>query len=691
MSYRITELDPLLKKFDSDINARMKQYEDKKKSLLMNFDSLVDFANGHAYYGIHKVDGGWYYREWAPGAEKMYFMGEFNNWNKTSHPMKKLDNGNFEIFLEGEDALWNGCLIKAIVIHDGQTLERIPTYATRVVQDKETTAWCAQVWDVYEAFDWEDQEFEGEEIPLIYECHIGMAQNKYGIGTYEEFRDNTLPRIKELGYNTIQIMAIMEHPYYGSFGYQVSNFFAASSKYGTPEQLKSLINTAHKMGIRVLLDVVHSHAVKNTNEGLNMFDGTEYQFFHAGGKGNHSAWDTKLFNYDKNEVIHFLLSNLKFWMDVYHFDGFRFDGVTSMIYKDHGLGSSFDCYEKYYSLNTEFDALVYLQLANELIHDLNKNAMTIAEDMSGMPGMCLPIKDGGIGFDYRLSMGTPDFWIRTLKELSDEQWDVWKMWAELTGRRPEEKVIGYVESHDQALVGDKTIMFRLCDADMYWGMEVNSQNMVIDRGVALHKMIRLVTHSLSGDGYLNFMGNEFGHPEWIDFPREGNDWSYHYCRRQWHLVDDHNLRYFYLNDFDKAMIRLSKSNNLLASRPNNLWMDSDANMLIYERAGLLFIFNFHPTWSQKSYWIPTLDTGKYEVILNTDAKEFGGNGMISEDYIYDAKEVVETIEEEVTKKVEDPKKKGKFIEKKVKEKKSVRKKGFQFYAPARTAVLKKVD
>ena len=564
--------------------------------------------------------------------------------------------------------------------------------ATRVVQDPETTAFCAEIWDVYAPFDWSDRDFKGEEIPLIYECHIGMAQNKYGIGTYEEFRDNTLPRIKELGYNTIQIMAIMEHPYYGSFGYQVSNFFAASSKYGTPEDLKSLINTAHKMGIRVLLDVVHSHAVKNTNEGINMFDGTEYQFFHSGAKGEHQAWGTKLFNYDKNEVLHFLLSNLKFWMDVYHFDGFRFDGVTSMIYKDHGLGSSFDCYEKYYSLNTETDALVYLQLANELVHELNPDTVTIAEDMSGMPGMCLPIAAGGIGFDYRLAMGTPDFWIRTLKELKDEDWDVWKMWYELTGRRPEEKVIGYVESHDQALVGDKTIMFRLCDADMYWGMEVNSQNMVIDRGVALHKMIRLVTHSLSGDGYLNFMGNEFGHPEWIDFPREGNDWSYHYCRRQWHLVDDHNLRYYFLNDFDKAMIKLSKDNQLLAARPNNLWMDSDGNMLIYERAGLLFIFNFHPTWSKDGYWIPTLETGKYQVVLSTDSKEFGGNGQISEDYIYEAKDVIDTWEEEVTKEVPDPDNEGEMIEKKVIEPKSNTRRGFQFYSPARTAaVLKKIE
>ncbi|MCQ2492789.1 MAG: alpha-amylase family glycosyl hydrolase [Lachnospiraceae bacterium] len=692
MPYRITELDPLLKPFENDIKNRMSQYESKKLALLKDFPTLRDFANGHKFYGIHQEDGGWYYREWAPAADKMWFTGEFNEWDKKSHPMKKLDNGVFEIFLEGEDALWNGCKVKAVVEHKGEVFERIPSYATRVVQDPKTVGFDAEVWDVYAPFDWTDENFKGEDVPLVYECHIGMAQNKYGIGTYEEFRDNTLPRVKELGYNTIQIMAIMEHPYYGSFGYQVSNFFAASSKYGNPDGLKSLINTAHKMGIRVLLDVVHSHAVKNTAEGLNMFDGTEYQYFHSGEKGNHTAWGTKLFNYDKNEVIHFLLSNLKFWMDVYHFDGFRFDGVTSMIYKDHGLGTSFDTYSKYYSLNTETDALVYLQLANELIHEINPDAMTIAEDMSGMPGMCLPIEAGGMGFDYRLSMGTPDFWIKTIKEQTDENWDVWKMYDELTGRRPEEKVVGYAESHDQALVGDKTLMFRLCDAAMYWGMEVNSQNMIVDRGVALHKMIRLVTSSLAGDGYLCFMGNEFGHPEWIDFPREGNDWSYHYCRRQWHLVDDHNLRYYFLNDFDKAMIKMLKDDEVLKAQPNNLWKDTNGNMLIFERAGLIFVFNFHPTWSKDGYWIPMPETGRYQVILSTDDSRFGGKDQISTTYIYDSKEVITPHEEEVEKEVPDPADPNKKITKKVMETKYTKKTGFQFYAPARTAaVLKKVE
>ncbi|MBQ7799778.1 MAG: 1,4-alpha-glucan-branching enzyme, partial [Oscillospiraceae bacterium] len=532
MSYKIFKIDPYLKPFEKDIDLRMQNFAQKKNELLVEAASLCDFSNGYEYFGIHKTKNGWVYREWAPAAEKMFFAGDFNNWDIYANEMQRLDNGVFEIELKGKDALKVGQKVQAIVVHNGETLRRVPSYATRVVQDKDTYIWCAEVDDVlFDNFEWTDGGFKPNKTPYIYECHIGMAQEDYKVGSFDEFTDKILPRIKKLGYNTIQIMAIMEHPYYGSFGYQVSNFFAVSSRFGRGRELKRLINTAHKMGIAVLLDVVHSHAVKNTGDGLNMFDGTEYQYFHKGERGNHSAWDTKLFDYGKNEVLHFLLSNLKYWLEVYHFDGFRFDGVTSMLYHNHGLGSAFSGYDMYFSLNTDTEAVTYLQLANELVHTLNPNAITVAEDMSGMPGMALPIDAGGIGFDFRLSMGVPDLWIKYLKEYSDWDWDMGKLWYELTTRRPKEKNIGYCESHDQALVGDKTIMFRLCDAEMYGAMNKGSQSAVIDRGIALHKMIRLVTASLAGEGYLNFMGNEFGHPEWIDFPREGNGWSYHYCRR----------------------------------------------------------------------------------------------------------------------------------------------------------------
>ncbi len=633
---RILEIDPYLEPYEEDLKLRMELYRKKRSELIGKRGNIVAFAEGYKYFGIHRTKNGWIYREWAPAADAMFFCGDFNGWNTESHKMTRLENGVFEIELSGRDSLTEGGKVQAIVWHNGQMLRRIPLYATRVVQDPVSYLWCAEIEDTLREYDWTDGDFVSEKTPFIYECHIGMAEEHGGIGSYKEFSDNVLPRIKKLGYNTIQIMAIMEHPYYGSFGYQVSNFFAASSRYGKSEELKALINKAHSMGITVLLDVVHSHAVRNTNEGPNEFDGTVYQFFHEGGRGDHSAWGTKLFNYGKNEVLHFLLSNLKYWMEVFHFDGFRFDGVTSMLYHDHGLGSAFSNYSMYFSLNTDTEAVTYLQLANELVHKINKNALTVAEDMSGMPGMCLKITDGGIGFDYRLSMGVPDLWIKMLKECTDEQWSMSRLWYELIGRRPKEKNIGYAESHDQALVGDKTIMFRLCDAEMYYGMQKFGGNPIVDRGIALHKMIRLITASLSGEGYLNFMGNEFGHPEWIDFPREGNGWSYHYCRRQWSLVDNPRLRYSELNDFDKAMIDLLKNSNILDKAPINHWMHEDDKIIIYSKGDYVFAFNFHPFKSFDGYFVPVPKAGEYEVVLSSDDGGFGGFDRIATDAVYKA-------------------------------------------------------
>ncbi len=634
MKNRMIEIDPYLKPFQKDIDLRIKTFETKRKELIGDAKNLKDFSNGHKYFGFHRTRTGWVYREWAPAADEMYLTGDFNNWNITDCPMTRLENGVFEVQLKGKDALKVGQKVQAIVINNGQVLRRVPLYATRVVQDPDTYLWCAELEDEKEKFNWTDKKFRTPKTPFIYECHIGMAQEKGAVGTYREFTENILPRVKELGYNTIQIMAIMEHPYYGSFGYQVSNFFAASSRYGNSRDLKELINTAHEMGIAVLLDVVHSHAVKNTNEGLNEFDGTVYQFFHEGEKGDHSAWGTKLFNYGKNEVLHFLLSNLKYWMEVFHFDGFRFDGVTSMLYHDHGLGSAFSNYGMYFSMNTDTEAVTYLQLANELIHEINPKAITVAEDMSGMPGMCIPIADGGIGFDYRLSMGVPDMWIKMLKESEDDQWDMGKLWHELTSRRPKEKNIGYCESHDQALVGDKTIMFRLCDAEMYTCMNKFAESLVIDRGIALHKMIRLITSSLAGEGYLNFMGNEFGHPEWIDFPREGNGWSYHYCRRQWSLVDNKDLRYIELNEFDKAMVKLLKEENILGMPAESRWIHQNDKIIIYTKGDTVFIFNFHPTKSFEGYFVPVGKQGVYKTVLSTDDGIFGGFSRVNNEVSY---------------------------------------------------------
>ena len=623
--YRILKTHPELLPYQGDIDLRMDRYKSKKAQLAPGRKRLKDFANAHKYFGFHRVKGGWIYREWAPAADEVYLTGEFNEWNWTAAPMTRIENGSWELFLPGE-TLHKGSRVMTIVRNGDKLTQHIPLFARRVTQDWISQSWCCEVWED-EAYPWTDAGFSLDAPPLIYEVHIGMASEEEKIATYREFADNVLPHVLDAGYNTIQLMAIMEHPFYGSFGYQVSNFFAPTSRFGYPEELKYLINKAHEMGIRVLLDVVHSHAVGNTLEGINLFDGTDYQFFHSGAEGDHPAWGTKLFDYDKPEVLHFLLSNLKYWLEEYHFDGFRFDGVTSMLYHSHGLGEDFSSLGSYFTMNTDVEAVTYLQLANKLIREVNPRALTIAEDMSGMPGMCEPIADGGIGFDYRLGMGLPDLWIKLIKDQRDEDWHLGTIWHELTNRNA--GTIAYVESHDQALVGDKTVMFRLADAAMYTQMEKSTHTPVIDRAMALHKMIRLLTLSAGGNGYLAFMGNEFGHPEWIDFPRPGNANSFKYCKRQWQLLRNDALKYQFLYNFDHDMIHtVSHFHVLEQNYPELRWIHEDDKVIAFERGGLVFVFNFSPDRDYRDYAIPVTRGEDHEVLFDSDDYRYGGEGRV---------------------------------------------------------------
>ena len=617
--------DPWLEPYSDAINGRYEDAVRKEKELTGKGGSLVDFANAHQYFGMHKVRSGWVFREWAPNATDIYLIGTFSDWQECDkYRLTRLDNGVWEINLAKDD-IHHGDLYKLKMHWEGGEGERIPAYATRTVQDDNTKIFSAQVWHPARPYKFKVDNFKPSTSPLlIYECHIGMAQDYEGVGTYEEFRQNVLPRVVKDGYNAIQIMAIQEHPYYGSFGYHVSNFFAPSSRFGTPEELKSLIRRAHSMGIAVIMDLVHAHYVKNLNEGINELDGSTHQYSKEGEAGYQKYWDSKLFDYGKREVQHFLLSNVKYWLDEFHFDGYRFDGVTSMIYHHHGY-IDFDCREKFFDEGVNRDAIVYLTLTNTLIHAFRPSAVTIAEDVSGMPGMCRTVEDGGIGFDYRLGMALPDFWIKLLKDESDEEWNIDEMWSVMTNRLPQVKTVAYAESHDQALVGDKTIAFRLMDKEMYYAMNRASQNIVVERGMALHKMIRLMTISTGGEAYLNFMGNEFGHPEWIDFPREGNGWSYAHARRQWSLASNGFLRYSQLGDFDKAMLRLVKRYGVLSDGYPYLWQrDHDNKTLVFSHRGLLFVFNWHPAASIPDYATEVPWAGKYEMVLSTDEKRFGG-------------------------------------------------------------------
>lgn len=621
--------DPYLKPYEGAIEGRHNHYLDKLGELTAGGEkSLGDFATGYLYFGLHKEKEGWVFREWAPHASRICLVGDFTGWQEREEFfLTRLDGGVWELRMPLK-AVKHCDLYKMHVYWEGGMGERIPAWAQRVVQDSKTLLYSAQVWDPKQPYKFTDKGFKPNKSPLlIYECHIGMAQEEEKVGSYEEFRTTILPRIAADGYNCIQIMAIQEHPYYGSFGYHVSNFFAPSFRFGTPDELKRLIDEAHSKGIAVIMDIVHSHAVKNELEGLGNLAGDPCQYFYAGDRRTHPAWDSLCFDYGKNEVIHFLLSNCKYWLKEFHFDGYRFDGVTSMLYYSHGLGEAFCNYDDYFNGHQDDNAICYLTLANKLIHEVNRNAISIAEEVSGMPGLAAPVTAGGYGFDYRMAMNIPDYWIKTIKEKVDEDWKPSSMFWEVTNRRSDEKTISYTESHDQALVGDKTIIFRLIDADMYWHFQKGDENYTVSRGIALHKMIRLLTASTINGGYLNFMGNEFGHPEWIDFPREGNGWSYKYARRQWSLVDNDRYCYRYLGDFDKAMIALiGQVHDFQKSVVVEIWHNDGDQILAYMRGDLLFVFNFSPVHSFTDYGF-LVPAGSYQIVLDSDSRTFGGQGL----------------------------------------------------------------
>lgn len=615
--------DPWLEPYRSSITGRMEKYK-KRVSELAGDGSLQAFASGHLWFGIHKQDDGVIMREWAPNATAIFLLGDFNNWQaREDFCFHRRDHGSWELFLK-EGILKHEDKFKLLVKWDGGQGERIPAWSTRVVQDPESKGFDAQYWMPGQTYRWQHPlpDMVNRQ-PLIYEAHIGMATEDHKVGSYAEFREKVLPHVVRSGYNTLQLMAIQEHPYYGSFGYHVSNFFAASSRFGTPEELKELIDEAHRHGVAVIMDIVHSHAVKNENEGLGLLDGNPAQFFHGDHRREHVAWDSLCFDYGKNEVTHYLLSNVNYWLTEYRFDGFRFDGVTSMLYYDHGLEKDFTNYDLYFDGGQDEDAIIYLCLANRMIQEIRPGALSIAEDMSGYPGLAVPVHEGGIGFNYRLAMGTPDYWIKSIKERADEQWDMEEIFRELNSKRADEKTIGYAESHDQALVGDKTIIFRLVDQEMYWHMDKSSESLIVDRGIALHKMIRLITAASAGNGYLTFMGNEFGHPEWIDFPREGNNWSYQYARRQWSLIGNPDLRYHYLFDFECAMLKILSEYRIYDQNATHVKTDQGDLVIAFERAGLLFVFNFHPSSSYTDYGL-AVDAGKYHTLLCTDQADFGG-------------------------------------------------------------------
>lgn len=638
--------DRYLEPFADALRYRYAKYQELLSAIQTAEGGLDNFSRGYETMGLVRVEGGVRYREWAPAAKEMFLFGEFNNWDRKACPLKRGEYGIWECFVkdkEGKPGIPHNTKVKATVIaQDGMALDRNPAWATYCLQDPTTFLYDTVFWNPPKKYEWKAPHHVKRPQSLrIYECHVGMGSNDLKVGSYREFADNVLPRIKKTGYTAVQIMAIMEHAYYASFGYHVTNFFAISSRCGQPEDLKYLIDKAHELGIYVLMDIVHSHASSNSMDGINHFDGTDHQYFHEGERGRHELWDSRLFNYGHWEVLRFLLSNLRWYMEEYHFDGFRFDGITSMLYLHSGISVQFSGdYNEYFGLQVDIDACVYMMLANDLLHKLYPDvACTIAEDVSGMPTLCVPVERGGLGFDYRLAMAIPDMWIDIFEKEKDENWNMGNIVHTLTNRRWNEKTIGYCESHDQALVGDKTMAFWLMDAAMYTDMSCNGfPSPAVERGIALHKMVRMLTMCLSGEGYLTFMGNEFGHPEWIDFPREGNGNSYQHARRRWDLVDNTMLRYRHLYLFEQQMHALEEAHPFCRVQVHQYVVishESDKIIVVEKGDRLLFVFNFHHSQSVTDYRIGTYWGGRYRLVLDSDSSDTGGHGRLDGNVVHE--------------------------------------------------------
>eukprot|EP00884_Botryococcus_braunii_P004632 jgi/Botrbrau1/1416/Bobra.0063s0112.1 len=639
----ILKADPNLRDNATHLLYQWKQYQTTKRAIEAVAGSLEEFAKGYETMGFNRKDGVTVYREWAPAAGRAALIGDFNNWEGIE--MQRDQFGVWSVSLpdreDGQAAIPHGSRVKIRLWHPkGYTVDRIPAWIKWATAQKGVMGarYDGIYWDPPPdlRYKWKHKRPPKPKTLRIYEAHVGMSSEESAVASYTYFKDNILPRIAVLGYNAVQLMAVQEHAYYASFGYHVTNPFAVSSWSGNPEELKALVDEAHRLGLYVLLDVVHSHISSNEIDGIAGYDfgqGEEGNYFYQGERGHHKVWGSRLLVYRNWEVLRYLLSNVRWWLDEYRFDGFRFDGVTSMLYWDHGINTTFSGdYREYFSPGTNVDAVVYLMLANEVIHKVLPQAVTVAEDVSGMPGLGRPVEEGGVGFDYRLGMGLPDTWFKLIRTTRDEQWDLPNLVAALCNRRYSERTIAYVESHDQAIVGDQTLAFRLMGPEMYTSMSALSPaTPVIARGMRLHKIIRLLTIAIGGEGWLSFMGNEFGHPEWIDFPRDENGWSYQHCRRQWSLVDRPDLRYRQLNAWDAAIQNLEERFSFLsdphqlvsfAGRPPEL-------MLVAERGPLVFVFNFCPTIDREGYKVGVGEPGKYRIVLDSDDLQYGGLGRLN--------------------------------------------------------------
>ncbi|KAG8075748.1 hypothetical protein GUJ93_ZPchr0006g43795 [Zizania palustris] len=504
-------------------------------------------------------------------------------------------------------------------------LERIPAWATYVLPDVRGKQSYAVHWEPppEEIYKWRFERPKVKGSLRIYECHVGISGSEQKISSFQEFTSNVLPHIKDAGYNAIQLIGIVEHKDYSSVGYKVTNYFAVSSRFGTPEDFKKLVDEAHGLEMVVLLDIVHSYASADELVGLSLFDGSNDCYFHTGKRGHHKYWGTRMFKYDDVDVLHFLFSNLNWWVTEYHIDGFQFHSLSSMLYTHNGFSTFTGAMEEYCNQYVDKDALIYLILANEMLHELHPDIITIAEDATFYPGLCEPTTQGGLGFDYWVNLSIPEMWLWHLENVPGQEWSMNKIMKVLISKNC--NMLSYVENHNQSISGRKSF------AEIILHKEKCSNNSVSDDGIfracSLLKIIKLLTFSTSGGAYLNFIGNEFAHPKRIEFPMSGNDYSFGLANRQWELLEKGVHKHIF--NFDKDLMSLDGKERLILRGSPNIHHCDDTSMFIsFTRGPFLFVFNFNPDATSGLYSVGVDEAGEYQLILNTDETKYGGRGEL---------------------------------------------------------------
>ena len=569
-----------------------------------------------AHFSEKNGEKGVFFAVWAPNAKEVYVIGEFNDWNESSSKMERLGEGGiYATFLTG---VKEGQMYKyMLVLEDGTKLYKADPYANYAEMRPGT---ASKVYDLNH-FKWTDKKWMtdrekkdmNKEPVSIYECHIGSWMKhpdgtEDGFYTYRQFADRIVEYLKDIPYTHIELMGIAEYPFDGSWGYQVTGYYAPTSRYGTPDDFRYLIDTLHKHNIGVILDWVPAHFPRDAH-GLAEFDGTCLYEHPDKRLGEHPDWGTKIFNYSKNEIRNFLIANALFWIREFHIDGLRVDAVASMLYLDYGKKDG-EWVANKYGGNENLDAIEFFKHLNSVIHGSHPGVMTIAEESTAWPKVTADPKDGGLGFSFKWNMG----WMHDFCEY---------MKLDPYFRKDNHYKLTFAMSYNSSenyimpLSHDEVVHLKCSMVNKMPGYEVDKY--------ANLRVLYTFMYGHEGKKLL-FMGQEFAQErEWSE-ARE-LDWSLlakPLNRGMWNYVSE--------------LLKLYRKSPCLYEIDNDWsgfeWMnadDKDRSIYSFVRRSadgkqhMLFVINMTPVEYPK-YQVGVPMNTQYKLVLNSDEVKFGGNG-----------------------------------------------------------------